>query len=81
MACILAALGMMPFKGATAPASSSTRLRVAEESGKLAVQAAAYKQQYPFCDMTNVDAIMRNLFDGFIPQQDSYSIPPDLYTT
>lgn len=44
MACILAALGMMPFKGATAPASSSTRLRVAEESGKLAVQAAAYKR-------------------------------------
>jgi hypothetical protein len=40
-----------------------------------------YQQQYPFCDMTNVDAIMRNLFDGFIPQQDSYSIPPDLYTT
>ncbi|KAF2015769.1 dihydroxy-acid and 6-phosphogluconate dehydratase [Aaosphaeria arxii CBS 175.79] len=43
MACILAALGMMPFKGATAPAVSSARLRIAEETGKLAVQAAATK--------------------------------------
>lgn len=39
MACILVALGLMPFKGATAPAVSSARLRVAEETGKLAVQA------------------------------------------
>jgi dihydroxy-acid dehydratase len=39
MACILAALGLMPFKGASAPAVSSARLRVAEETGKLAVQA------------------------------------------
>ena len=37
MACILVALGSMPFKGASAPAVSSTRLRVAEETGKLAV--------------------------------------------
>lgn len=43
MACILVALGMMPFKGATAPAVSSARLRIAEETGKLAVQAAATK--------------------------------------
>lgn len=43
MACILVGLGMMPFKGATAPAVSSARLRVAEETGKLAVQAAATK--------------------------------------
>jgi dihydroxy-acid dehydratase len=35
---------MMPFKGATAPAVSSARLRIAEESGKLAVQAAATKR-------------------------------------
>ncbi|CAN9172058.1 unnamed protein product [Alternaria sp. RS040] len=40
MACILVALGMMPYKGATAPAVSSARLRIAEESGKLAVDAA-----------------------------------------
>ncbi|CAN9473966.1 unnamed protein product [Alternaria alternata] len=44
MACILVALGMMPFKGATAPAVSSARLRVAEESGKLAVDAAATRR-------------------------------------
>ena len=37
MACILVALGLMPFKGASAPAVSSARLRVAEETGKLAV--------------------------------------------
>jgi dihydroxy-acid dehydratase len=42
MACILATLGLMPFKGATAPAVSSARLRVAEETGKLAV--SAFKQ-------------------------------------
>ena len=44
MACILVALGMMPFKGATAPAVSSARLRIAEESGKLAVDAAATRR-------------------------------------
>ncbi|CAO2649630.1 Nn.00g070150.m01.CDS01 [Neocucurbitaria sp. VM-36] len=44
MACILAALGMMPLKGATAPAASSARLRIAEESGKLAIQAASTKR-------------------------------------
>ncbi|KAJ4351184.1 uncharacterized protein N0V89_006523 [Didymosphaeria variabile] len=43
MACVLVALGMMPMKGATAPAVSSARLRIAEETGKLAVQAAATK--------------------------------------
>ncbi|PVH95790.1 dihydroxy-acid/6-phosphogluconate dehydratase [Periconia macrospinosa] len=40
MACILAALGLMPLKGATAPAVSSARLRIAEESGKLAIEAS-----------------------------------------
>lgn len=43
MACVLVGLGMMPIKGATAPAVSSARLRIAEETGKLAVQAAATK--------------------------------------
>ncbi|KAF9895343.1 hypothetical protein FE257_000247 [Aspergillus nanangensis] len=37
MACILVALGMMPFNGATAPAVSSSRLRIAEETGKIAI--------------------------------------------
>ncbi|KAI1119284.1 dihydroxy-acid/6-phosphogluconate dehydratase [Nemania sp. NC0429] len=37
MACILAALGMMPLKGATAPAVSSARLRIAEQTGAAAV--------------------------------------------
>ncbi|CAM1505113.1 Fc.00g107500.m01.CDS01 [Cosmosporella sp. VM-42] len=39
MACILVGLGMMPFPGATAPAVSSARLRIAEETGKYAVVA------------------------------------------
>lgn len=39
MACILVGLGLMPFKGATAPAVSATRLRIAEETGRNAVQA------------------------------------------
>lgn len=40
MACVTAALGMMPLKGASAPAVSSTRLRIAEETGALAVSVA-----------------------------------------
>ncbi|KAJ7611623.1 dihydroxy-acid/6-phosphogluconate dehydratase [Roridomyces roridus] len=39
MACITAALGLMPLRGASAPAVSATRLRVAEETGKNAVLA------------------------------------------
>ncbi|KAH7170057.1 dihydroxy-acid/6-phosphogluconate dehydratase [Dactylonectria macrodidyma] len=39
MACILVGLGMMPFAGASAPAVSSARLRIAEETGKHAVAA------------------------------------------
>jgi dihydroxy-acid dehydratase len=46
MACILVALGLMPFKGATAPAVSSARLRIAEEAGKSAV-LAFHKQLKP----------------------------------
>ncbi|KAI1103572.1 dihydroxy-acid and 6-phosphogluconate dehydratase [Jackrogersella minutella] len=41
MACILVALGLMPFKGATAPAVSSARLRIAEETGANAVKVIA----------------------------------------
>ncbi|CAJ2500611.1 Uu.00g034640.m01.CDS01 [Anthostomella pinea] len=37
MACILVALGLVPFKGASAPAVSSARLRIAEETGANAV--------------------------------------------
>ena len=44
MACITAALGLMPLRGATAPAVSSLRLRVAEETGKNAVSVAAAKR-------------------------------------
>ncbi|KAJ7168372.1 putative dihydroxy-acid dehydratase [Mycena crocata] len=39
MACITAALGLMPLRGASAPAVSATRLRVAEETGRNAVTA------------------------------------------
>ena len=41
MACLLVALGMMPLNGATAPAVSSARLRIAEATGSLAVTALA----------------------------------------
>ncbi|KAF2167953.1 hypothetical protein M409DRAFT_53892 [Zasmidium cellare ATCC 36951] len=37
MACVTAALGLMPFNGASAPAVSSARLRVAEQTGAIAV--------------------------------------------
>jgi len=40
MACIVAALGLMPLRGASAPAVSSARLRIAEETGANAVAAA-----------------------------------------
>ncbi|KAL4996176.1 dihydroxy-acid/6-phosphogluconate dehydratase [Aspergillus recurvatus] len=43
MACITAALGMMPLRGASAPAVSSARARVAEETGANAVRAARSK--------------------------------------
>lgn len=39
MACIAGAMGLMPLRGATAPAVSSARLRIAEETGALAVKA------------------------------------------
>ncbi|KAE8551997.1 hypothetical protein EYB25_005888 [Talaromyces marneffei] len=44
MACLTAALGMMPLKGASAPAVSSARLRIAEETGSNAVAVAAAKR-------------------------------------
>ncbi|KAJ5794413.1 hypothetical protein N7457_001012 [Penicillium paradoxum] len=46
MACIAAALGMMPLRGASAPAISSARLRIAEETGANAV-AIAKSQRKP----------------------------------
>src|SRR5438067_5373 len=45
MACVAAALGLMPLRGATAPAVSSARLRIAEETGRLAVAAAAATEE------------------------------------
>lgn len=44
MACITAALGLIPLRGASAPAVSSTRLRIAEETGANAVAAAKAKR-------------------------------------
>lgn len=41
MACITAALGLMPFEGASAPAVSAARIRVAEQTGSIAVSVAA----------------------------------------
>lgn len=45
MACITAALGMMPLRGASAPAVSSARLRIAEETGANAVSVAKTKRK------------------------------------
>ncbi|KAK6214608.1 hypothetical protein LQW54_004330 [Pestalotiopsis sp. IQ-011] len=47
MACILVGLGLMPFAGASAPAVSSSRLRVAEETGRIAVRLATDKKLTP----------------------------------
>ena len=44
MACVVAALGFMPLRGASAPAVSSTRIRIAEETGANAVSVAAAKR-------------------------------------
>jgi dihydroxy-acid dehydratase len=44
MACITAALGMMPLSGASAAAVSSARLRIAEETGANAVAVAASRR-------------------------------------
>ncbi len=40
MACLLAALGMMPLNSATAPATSAARLRIAEQTGHIAATLA-----------------------------------------
>ena len=45
MACIAVGLGMMPFNSASAPAVSSARSRVAEETGARAVTVAAEKRR------------------------------------
>lgn len=44
MACVTAALGFMPLRGASAPAVSSARLRIAEETGANAVSVATAKR-------------------------------------
>ncbi|KAJ9198541.1 hypothetical protein DTO166G4_3384 [Paecilomyces variotii] len=44
IACITAGLGMMPLRGASAPAVSSGRLRIAEETGANAVSVAKAKR-------------------------------------
>ncbi|GIZ49985.1 hypothetical protein CKM354_001300000 [Cercospora kikuchii] len=47
MACITAALGLMPVEGASAPAVSSARLRVAEQTGSAAVTAVGDPSRKP----------------------------------
>lgn len=44
MACLTAALGLMPLRGASAPAVSAARLRVAEQTGRNAVAAAVARR-------------------------------------
>lgn len=45
MACVTVGLGMMPFNSASAPAVSSARLRVAEQTGARAVEVAAAQRR------------------------------------
>ena len=45
MACVLVGLGLMPPLGATAPAVSSARLRVAEATGKNAVDGSKHLEE------------------------------------
>jgi len=59
MACILEALGMIPLGSATPPAVSSARLRVAEQSGKLAVSLSQKK-------ITPSDILRRKNFENAI---------------
>ncbi|KAK9416625.1 putative Dihydroxy-acid/6-phosphogluconate dehydratase [Seiridium unicorne] len=47
MACVLVALGLMPFVGVSAPAVCSSRLRIAEETGPIAVEVATNKVLKP----------------------------------
>jgi len=42
MACITVALGLMPFNSASAPAVSSARMRIAEQTGAVAVSVASH---------------------------------------
>lgn len=44
MACITAALGLIPLQGASAPAVSAGRLRIAEQTGQNAVAAAKVRR-------------------------------------
>ncbi|EIT82471.1 dihydroxyacid dehydratase/phosphogluconate dehydratase [Aspergillus oryzae 100-8] len=44
MACITAALGLIPLQGASAPAVSAARLRIAEQTGANAVAAAEIRR-------------------------------------
>ncbi|KAE8151532.1 dihydroxy-acid and 6-phosphogluconate dehydratase [Aspergillus avenaceus] len=44
MACITAALGLIPLQGASAPAVSAARMRIAEQTGSHAVSAATAKR-------------------------------------
>lgn len=47
IACMTAALGMMPLAGATPAAVSSTRIRIAEETGVLATKVVSAKNLTP----------------------------------
>lgn len=44
MACLVEALGLMPLGSATPPATSAARIRVAENTGKLAVKISVEKE-------------------------------------
>lgn len=45
IACLTTALGLMPLGGATAPAVSSARMRIAEQTGAMAVAVASNIEQ------------------------------------
>ena len=59
MACITAALGLIPLRGgATAAAVSSTRLRIAEETGALATTVATAKPTRTLQSMLSLESFL-----------------------
>jgi dihydroxy-acid dehydratase len=70
MACITAALGLMPLEGASAPAVSSARLRVAEQTGATAVKVALSDKSTPQSLLT------RDSFNNAITVLQAMADPP-----
>ncbi len=64
MACIVEALGLMPLGSATPPATSASRIRVAENTGKLAVKISVADESRK--RITPQDVLTRESFTNAI---------------